>query len=50
MIKMPMYPLRFPPIYQHRPWGGRRLGELLAGACSYRPRNAVSLLEVALPG
>jgi len=25
-----LYPLRFQPIYQYRPWGGRRLGELLA--------------------
>jgi len=24
-----MYPLRFPPIYQYRVWGGRRLAELL---------------------
>ncbi len=24
-----MYPLRFEPIYQYRPWGGRRLAELL---------------------
>ncbi len=29
MIRVPMYPLRFPPIYQYRPWGGRRLAELL---------------------
>jgi mannose-6-phosphate isomerase len=26
----PLYPLRFEPIYQYRPWGGRRLGELLS--------------------
>jgi mannose-6-phosphate isomerase len=25
-----LYPLRFKPIYQYRPWGGRRLGELLS--------------------
>jgi mannose-6-phosphate isomerase len=25
-----LYPLRFEPIYQYRPWGGRRLAELLA--------------------
>ena len=30
MIKVPMYPLRFEPIYQYRLWGGRRLAELLA--------------------
>ena len=29
MIKVPMYPLRFEPIYQYRVWGGRRLAELL---------------------
>jgi mannose-6-phosphate isomerase len=26
-----LYPLRFEPIYQYRLWGGRRLGDLLAG-------------------
>jgi mannose-6-phosphate isomerase len=26
---MPLYPLRFEPIYQYRLWGGRRLAELL---------------------
>src|SRR5580658_6872488 len=31
MIKMPMYPLRFEPIYQYRLWGGGRLAELLTG-------------------
>ncbi len=29
MIQMPMYPLRFEPIYQYRIWGGRRLAERL---------------------
>ncbi len=29
MIKVPMYPLRFAPIYQYRLWGGRRLADLL---------------------
>ena len=29
MSKLPMYPLRFEPIYQYRLWGGRRLAELL---------------------
>jgi len=27
---MPLYPLRFVPMFQYRPWGGRRLAELLA--------------------
>jgi mannose-6-phosphate isomerase len=30
MIKVPMYPLRFEPIYQYRLWGGRRLADLLS--------------------
>jgi mannose-6-phosphate isomerase len=30
MIEVPMYPLRFEPIYQYRVWGGRRLADLLA--------------------
>ena len=29
MIKVPMYPLRFEPIYQYRLWGGRHLANLL---------------------
>ena len=29
MSNLPMYPLRFEPIYQYRLWGGRRLTELL---------------------
>jgi mannose-6-phosphate isomerase len=28
--KIPLYPLRFEPIYQYRPWGGRRLAHLLS--------------------
>jgi mannose-6-phosphate isomerase len=28
--EMPIYPLRFAPIYQYRLWGGRRLGEILS--------------------
>ena len=27
--QIPLYPLRFQPIYQYRPWGGRRLADLL---------------------
>ena len=30
MKEMPLYPLRFEPIYQYRPWGGRRVSTLLA--------------------
>jgi mannose-6-phosphate isomerase len=26
----PLYPLRFQPIYQYRPWGGRRLASLMS--------------------
>ena len=29
MTQLPLYPLRFEPIYQYRLWGGRRLAELL---------------------
>jgi mannose-6-phosphate isomerase len=29
MNTMPPYPLRFEPIYQYRPWGGRRMSTLL---------------------
>ncbi|HEY0793047.1 MAG TPA: type I phosphomannose isomerase catalytic subunit [Chthoniobacterales bacterium] len=30
MKETPLYPLQFEPIYQYRPWGGRRLGNLLS--------------------
>ena len=30
MNQIPLYPLRFEPIYQYRPWGGRRLANLLS--------------------
>jgi mannose-6-phosphate isomerase len=30
MSQMPLYPLRFEPIYQYRLWGGRRLSGLLS--------------------
>lgn len=29
MMMTPLYPLRFEPIFQYRPWGGRRLAKLL---------------------
>ncbi len=31
MNSLPLYPLRFKPIYQYRPWGGRRLANWLSG-------------------
>ena len=30
MTKEPLYPLHFQPIFQYRPWGGRRLADLLS--------------------
>jgi mannose-6-phosphate isomerase len=30
MTQIPLYPLRFEPIYQYRLWGGRRLAKLLS--------------------
>jgi len=32
MSQMPLYPLRFEPIYQYRLWGGRRLADLLTAS------------------
>jgi hypothetical protein len=29
-MRTPLYPLRFEPIHQYRPWGGRRLANLLS--------------------
>src|ERR1700683_1639952 len=29
MSRIPLYPLRFDPIYKYRLWGGRRLADLL---------------------
>jgi mannose-6-phosphate isomerase len=29
MSSVPLYPLRFEPIYEYRPWGGRRLADRL---------------------
>ena len=33
MNQIPLYPLRFEPIYQYRLWGGRRLADLLSARC-----------------
>ena len=30
MDRLAFYPIRFEPIYQYRPWGGRRLADLLS--------------------
>jgi mannose-6-phosphate isomerase len=30
MDRIPLYPMRFEPIYEYRPWGGRRLANLLS--------------------
>ncbi len=30
MSQIPLYPMRFEPIYQYRLWGGRRLSNLLS--------------------
>jgi mannose-6-phosphate isomerase len=30
MTALPLYPLRFEPIHEYRPWGGRRLADLIA--------------------
>ena len=30
MIRVDLYPLRFEPLYQYRPWGGRRLSQRLS--------------------
>ena len=43
MIKVPMYPLRFEPIYQYRLWGGRRLAGLLDGTAARRRAHRRSL-------
>lgn len=32
--QIPLYPLRLQPIYQYRPWGGRRLADLLTAPLS----------------
>ena len=33
MSQIPLYPLRFEPIYQYRLWGGRRLADVLTARC-----------------
>ena len=43
MGQIPLYPLRFEPIYQYRLWGGRRLADLLTGAAARRRTHRRSL-------
>jgi mannose-6-phosphate isomerase len=40
-----LYPLRFEPIYQYRPWGGRRLAGLITELLPSRPIGEVWLLS-----
>jgi mannose-6-phosphate isomerase len=43
--KLPLYPLKFDPIYQYRLWGGRRLGELLRAPLPEGPVGEAWLLS-----
>ena len=45
MCSMPMYPLRFEPIYQYRIWGGRRLAGLLEAPLPDGPVGEAWLLS-----
>src|SRR6202167_1992035 len=40
-----LYPLRFEPIYKYRPWGGRRLADLLAAPMPTGPIGEAWLLS-----
>jgi len=40
-----LYPLRFAPIYQYRPWGGRRLADLLTDLLPSGPVGEAWLLS-----
>src|SRR6202167_470097 len=40
-----LYPLRFTPIYQYRPWGGRRLADLLTEPMPSGPIGEAWLLS-----
>lgn len=40
-----LYPLRFEPIYQYRPWGGRRLADLLSEPLPSGPIGEAWLLS-----
>jgi mannose-6-phosphate isomerase len=41
----PLYPLRFEPIYQYRPWGGRRFADLLTEPLPTGPIGEAWLLS-----
>ena len=45
LTESPLYPLRFEPIYQYRPWGGRRLADLLTGPLPSGPIGEAWLLS-----
>jgi mannose-6-phosphate isomerase len=45
MIAVPMYPLRFEPIYQYRVWGGRQLTEYLAAPLPAGPVGEAWILS-----
>jgi len=45
LTETPLYPLRFEPIYQYRPWGGRRLADLLTEPLPTGPIGEAWLLS-----
>jgi hypothetical protein len=45
ITETPLYPLRFEPIYQYRPWGGRRLAHLLTEPLPSGPIGEAWLLS-----
>lgn len=45
LIESPLYPLRFEPIYQYRPWGGRRFADLLTDPLPSGPIGEAWLLS-----
>jgi len=45
LTESPLYPLRFEPIYQYRPWGGRRLADLLTEPLPSGPIGEAWLLS-----
>lgn len=47
MKDIPLYPLRFEPMFEYRLRGGRRLGNLLAAPLPAMAPSETSLREVA---